>query len=301
MGLKLLTTNLQEGIQTYPNHNTPSTSGGFNYGGGTIFNSLVFNQRSLKFGKGTSYDRPGQGFSREPFIGKNIDLPGIDDQPSGFLGFIDSLSDGLVRGGAVTAATRSAKDVARISKFYLSKRGIGFLTTQIALQLSNPKIESGNSSIKILGKDLSLNRNRTFNLGLNLIAQAGINFTGIHFDRSGISPIWPEDQKYEKIVSDIPYANTAGDIKNRELDGEGNRLLTLFKGHIIGEQKESQDEKSKLGQFFANVGDSIKKITGESERNLLYEYNSGPGSLYGIGKTSIYKYTDTNKENNPIP
>ena len=56
MGLKLLTTNLQEGIQTYPNHNTPASSGGFNYGGGTIFNSLVFNQRSLKFGKGTSYD-----------------------------------------------------------------------------------------------------------------------------------------------------------------------------------------------------------------------------------------------------
>ena len=122
MGLKLLTSNLQEGLQTYPNHNTPSSAGGFNYGGGTIFNSLVFNQRSLKFGKGTAYDRPGQEFSREPFIGKNIDLPGIDEKPSAALGFIDSLTDGLVRGGITTAISRSAKDVALITKFYLNKK-----------------------------------------------------------------------------------------------------------------------------------------------------------------------------------
>ena len=56
MALKALLSNLSEGVQGYPNHNTPSTAGGFNYGGGSIFNSLAFNQRTLDFGIGTAYD-----------------------------------------------------------------------------------------------------------------------------------------------------------------------------------------------------------------------------------------------------
>ena len=109
-------------------------------------------------------------------------------------------TDGLVRGGITTAISRSAKDVARITKFYLSKRGIGFIAKQIGLQASQPNIEAGSSDFSALGVDFSLDRNRTFNLGLNLIAQAGVNFSGVRFDRSGATPIWPEDQKYEKIV-----------------------------------------------------------------------------------------------------
>ena len=35
MALKALLSNLSEGVQGYPNHNTPSTAGGFNYGGGS--------------------------------------------------------------------------------------------------------------------------------------------------------------------------------------------------------------------------------------------------------------------------
>ena len=35
MALRLLLTNLGGGLNLYPNHNTPSTMGGFNYGGST--------------------------------------------------------------------------------------------------------------------------------------------------------------------------------------------------------------------------------------------------------------------------
>ena len=60
MALKELLTDLEEGIQSYPNHNTPSTSGGFGYGGTRIFDSKTFRQRDFSFGQGTAYDRPGQ-------------------------------------------------------------------------------------------------------------------------------------------------------------------------------------------------------------------------------------------------
>ena len=94
MALKELLTNLEEGIQSYPNHNTPSTSGGFNYGQSAtrIFDNKTFRQRSYKFGEGTAFDRPGNEFSREPLIGRNIDIPGPNDQPGagGFLNLIGS-------------------------------------------------------------------------------------------------------------------------------------------------------------------------------------------------------------------
>ncbi len=150
MALKALLTNLEQGTQAYPNNNTPSTSGGFNYGKSysPVFEG-VFRQRSFKFGQGTAYDRPGQEFSREPLIGKNIDIPGPDDAPGagGFLDLISGLTDGFVRGGIVNAISRSAKDVARITKFYLTSRGIGFLAKNVALQLTNPRIPVGNTSL----------------------------------------------------------------------------------------------------------------------------------------------------------
>ena len=156
MALKTLLTNLEAGtpdtaLVAYPNHNTPSTVGGFNDRGSSIFDSKTFRQKSFKFGQDHAYDRPGQGFSQEPFIGKNIDIPGANDQPGagGFLNLIGSLTDGFVRGGIVTAIERSAQDVARLTKFYLTSRGIGFLAKQTALQLTNPRIptaEEGASS-----------------------------------------------------------------------------------------------------------------------------------------------------------
>ena len=300
MGLKTLLTNLELGVQAYPNSNTPSTAGGFNYGAGSIFNTKTFNQRTFEFGKGTAFDRPNGGFSNEPLIGRNIDIPSPDDQPSRALGLIDGFTDGLVRGGVVTALSRSAKDVARITKFYLTSRGLSFLTKQVGLQLSNPDIEAGSTNISLFGADLSFSRNRTFNLGLNLIAQAGINFSGIHFDRSGATPIFPENQKYEKTVSNSEYANNPGAIVNNKLDGKGNRLLTLYQGIIQGQSQETTENQSGFSQFLTGIGDKIKEFTGQ-DGSVLYEYNGGPNSIYGIGKTTIRRYENTNFNESPTP
>ena len=73
--------------ETYPSHLKFNNGNGFGYVSG---NSTSFfdnpgtgvRQRSLKFGEGNAYDRPRQGFSREPFIGKNKDIPDLDKGPS---------------------------------------------------------------------------------------------------------------------------------------------------------------------------------------------------------------------------
>ena len=296
MALKELLTNLEEGIQSYPNHNTPSTSGGFNYGQSTtrIFDTKTFRQRDYKFGEGTAFDRPGNEFSREPLIGKNIDLPAPNDSPSGggFLGFIGSLTDGFVRGGIVNALSRSAKDVARITKFYLTSRGIGFIAKNVALQLTNPRIPVGSTTVF----GLELDRNRTFNLGLNLIAQAGVNFSGIHFDRSGATPIFPEADKYEKYYSDFGDGSDIGEIDKNKGIVRGNRLLTLYDSAILGNGEGTpEDEKGKLGQFVEGIGNKVKELTGRGGEEL-FSYNGGPGSTYGIGKTRILRATNTRTE-----
>ena len=300
MALKALLTNLEQGIQAYPNNNTPSTSGGFNYGKSysPIFEG-VFRQRNFKFGEFSAYDRPGQEFSREPLIGKNIDIPGPDDIPGagGFLDLISGLTDGFVRGGIVNALSRSAKDVARITKFYLTSRGIGFLAKNVALQLTNPRIPVGNTSL--FGIDLD--RNRTFNAGLNLIAQAGVNFSGIHFDRSGATPVWPDEDKYEKYYGPaggdkFTDATEIGKKDRNQGITFGNRLLTLYDTSILGNGENTpEDEKGKVGQFFQGIGNKIKELTGRGGEEL-YAYNGGPGSLYGIGKTRILRATNTRTE-----
>ena len=99
-------------LEAYPNHNTPADAGGFNYGFSStpIFDG-TFRQRTFRFGEGRANDRPnwdGDGFSREPFIGKNFKLPPPDDTPGRFRDFADTITSGLIRGGLLTSVERTA-------------------------------------------------------------------------------------------------------------------------------------------------------------------------------------------------
>lgn len=236
--------------------------------------------RSLQFGKGTAYDRPNGGFSNEPFIGKNIDIPGVDQVASSALGFIDSLSDGLVRGGIVTALSRSVKDAARLTKFFISSRGIGFLAKQVGLQRSNPRPES-----------------RSFNL-LSIPAQALVNFAGMHVNRDGggLLPIKPDSQTYGYIAK--KSADIEGNIVNNKLPEDTNRLTTLFNSEInISSPSPAASQFITLvGQEAANLNIEIPSIVADLaglDDGVLYDYNGGPDSLYGIGKTTIRRYDNT--------
>jgi hypothetical protein len=281
MSLKNLLTDLTTGVNAYPNHNTPSTSGGFNYGNSytPIFEG-VFRQKSFEFGKGRTSDRPGGAFSNEPYLYSGLlaasQLPDVPD-PGGSVSvgdFVDSATDGLIRGGLLTAIKRSAQDVLRLGKWaYDGPGGPAWLLTQTGLQRSNPKTEE--EQISFLGINLG-GRSRVYNpLGINTLAQAFTSFSGLHINRAGLLPTSygikigynvdsTEDTKYEFNVKAKADINVTGYQDKGNF--EGNRLLNLS---------------------------SLTSATN------LYEYSGGPHSLYGIGRTTLKRYEPINHGNGP--
>ena len=91
MALKKLVSDLTQGLVAYPNHNTPSDSGGFNYGRSTsVFDTKLFQQRNLSYKNPLSrQDNP------EPLIPQL--LPGVNDEPSNSILYLDDAPDGFIR------------------------------------------------------------------------------------------------------------------------------------------------------------------------------------------------------------
>jgi len=253
---------------------------------------------------------PSEGrFAAQPYIIRDI------GQRWGFgLGF----DDGLVRGGVVTLADRAVNDVVRLTKFSLDlPKGPLFLVKQFGLQLMNPRMwlapneeqESyrasfdsgrnynapkignieGPSTLKPQFTDTQL-----FN-PLSPIAQAGLTPIGLHFQRHGFFT----SDNYEDIVrknnegidnlskinpkyplnlpenSSDPTSGTLGSIKvfvekrDRPLnDSTKSRLVNLYVNHILFDY---ENEKA----------------------SPLIEYPTGPGSMLGIGNTTIKRYENT--------
>jgi len=262
-------------LQSFPLHEE------FNYGAGpTISTGLnknkdnVLNFKTIPFGK----DQPKGGNSRQPYIKSNIPEGtenyafkpyatfggtevGLTSGGGGVLETINSVSSGLIRGGVIGAGIHSVTDVLRLAQFGIDlEKGIPFIAKQVGLQLSNVKLEAPSPSAPN-----SLNNNRIYNLGVNTIAQAGVNAFGLHFKRHGLFPSPSDGQDdntgYYKLVT----TNNAGDSKDNRLFG----LLTKFRNG-----NKDEDER----------GSDIKE---------LYSYNGGPKSVYGIGETTIRSYTNT--------
>ena len=315
MGLKKLVTNLQQGFDSYPKHNNPSTSGGYNYGSSTsIFDTGQFNQRSLK------YDLNSERHNPTPLLGQ--ELPGVNEEPRQ-MG--DGILDGFTRGGILVAGKRSLQDTKRIGKFLLTGNGLRFTTTQIGLQKMNPRIQEGDpGGISSLLGDFgqqyfntdfglkSINRNY---LPTNTLAQIPVNFTGLHFDRAGTDPTIPEEAKYINLhKKDNKFdGDKVGIFNTNEGLISGNRLLGLANSLGIPgiNTPSTQNNASEtfnglfdLGGLFTNVTDFITDLGssvtdfltgGEKIQTLgtLYEYGGGPASKAGIGKTVIQRYEIT--------
>ena len=240
---------------TFPYHNNSL----FKYGAGSPIFDGVFESNTLDFGKGSANDRQGDGnFSNQPFIKRTINYDNS----------IDSFTDGLVRGGILTATERSLQDVARITKFLLTPQGLGFLTKQVGLQLSNPiirtkakaKAEEGDNVFDKIGdfiSDLegSKSDQRIYNLGVNTLASIAGSAAGIRFKREGLTPL-SDPSKFEGYTSDIELTKE---------NTSNNRLIGLLNDHII------------------NV---------DPTNNTLFDYSGGPDSIYGLGRTTINKYID---------
>ena len=248
---------------------------------------LQSNLKNLRFGN----DRPGYGSSGLPYIQTIMpDTPNATGtvQPIYRPGSTGGL-DFPIRGGQLEfnlgtqSFTVSSKiDKSRIKKFFEDKpRGTAFIQKQVGLQLSNPKIETGNTLFGIpqgIPYPGLLENTRVYNLGQNTLAQVGVSGTGFHAIRHGLIPFNP----YQKFYYDI--VNT----QNVNNQSETNRLINLT---VL---------KMTTGDVFAdpsNIPDiNLVNTLGISlNRNMIYQYLGGPGSVYGIGTTTIPRVVDTTK------
>jgi hypothetical protein len=233
---------------------------------------LKSNLKSLKYGQ----DRPGGGNSGQPYIQNNI------NNPKDILGF----DDGLVRGGAVGAVRASLKDTVRIGKWLKDfSKGPLWIVKQVGLQRSNSKLETLPGAGGFFGEPT-----RLYNLGLNTLAQVPVNAFGVHFNRHGLTPIQSETTKYLVVAQ-----------RNNQGEGAPNNRLVKLKTQLISSASAPPSITTKLLSKASSLLSKIGiKIPGPKYLTI-YDYDGGPGSVYGLGRTLIKRYADTNNATNKIP
>jgi hypothetical protein len=248
---------------------------------------LQTNLKNLRFGN----DKPGYGSSGLPYIQTQIpDTPNATGtfKPLFRPGSTGNL-DYPIRGGQLqfqlgsqTFTLSSQLDKSRIKKFFEdAPRGKAFLDKQIGLQFSNPKIETGNTLYGIpqaFPFPGIVENTRIYNNGVNTLAQVGASGTGAHAIRSGLIPFNPFQKFYYDIVN----------AQNVNSNSSTNRLL------IMNQLKMTTSANNPFVNP-ANVPDieRVNTLGISLNRNLLFQYLGGPGSAYGIGATTIRRYTDT--------
>ena len=249
--------------------------------------------KSLKYG----HDQPNGGSSREPYI--KVDINSVDATFNTVR--LTKFDDGLVRGGMVGALNASVVDTLRISKFFADfSKGPLFLTKQVGLQLSNPQLEHrdtlptnrtgtnrptrgqglfnniGNAVTNVVtavGAFISNTANRIenevgptriYNSGVNTLSQTPLNAFGGHIVRHGFTPNEDPSKYYEAVVT----------------------------------QNNFQNDHNRLEQYASNFGlggmDTLINKTDYNTDTLIASYVGGPSSVYGIGKTFIRRWTNTN-------
>jgi hypothetical protein len=267
--------------------------------------NLQTDLKSIKYGQ----DRPGGGDSGLPYI--QTDINSLDNPNRTQVGRLitklrfTKFDDGLVRGGIIGALNASIVDTLRIGKFLLdAPKGPLFITKQVGLQLSNPKLE-----IKQLRTDRrgvfgaianAANRinntvgpTRIYNLGLNTLAQVPVNAFGGHFNRHGILPVQTDDTKYLSVVQ---FNNENG----------SNRLLGLTNKFKLGNPEGTTNVNSGvnrarnfLGRLATTLGINVRGL--KPEQLVIDEYKGGPGSVYGIlGSTTINRTLQTTNDSKRI-
>jgi len=208
--------------------------------------------RNLKYGK----DRPGGGSSGLPYI--KYSLSGIETEPVRTIIESARFSSDYPQRGGLYAVRAAAEDAIRIRKFLTDfPKGSNFTSKQVDLQKSNPLIETGKNGGRI--------NTRTYNLNSNLLLSTLTAGTGIHYPRSGATPLTllEDDVKYLSLVGKKP--------------SEENRLVNLYNSKIIKIEGNTS--------ILDNLG------IASSEFQIM-NYDAGPNSLYGNGETIIFRSTD---------
>lgn len=245
---------------------------------------------NLKFGN----DRPGYGSSNLPYI--QTQIPGVPGSPGLFRPvYIPGSTGNLdfpIRGGGLGTVSIGQQtftgfnelDFARINRFLQDQpRGPLFLRKQVGLQLTNPKIETGNTLFG-LGQSTPLpgllENTRVYDVsGRTTLAQVAAMGSGAHAVRSGLVAFAPGQKYYYDIVNQQNTNNITS--INRLVNLNALKMTTAVSPFVNPENVFDLERINTLGISL--------------NRNLLFQYLGGPGSVYGAGTTTIKRVVDTTK------
>ena len=225
--------------------------------------NLTTNLKSLKFGVGTASDRPGGGYSNQPYIIK--DIPSDSSDPSNV--FNTGGPDSLLRGGLM-APIKAINDVSRLTQMFFDTRtpnGFLFIAKQNLLSRTSVKTEASKGAGYGGG-----GVNQGVYLPTSTTIQAGTGFLGAHGNLLGLNPLDSVSPDRGGDRSPLGLNSYFNIVKNQ--DEENNRLVGLY---------DAISSDVRVSNFAFQRGVDLNSGT------TLLEYGGGPGSILGIGKTKI--------------
>jgi hypothetical protein len=249
---------------------------------------------SLRYG----LDRPGGGYSGQPFVQFPIDNENAPTAIREYYQLNRTSLDFPIRGGALQSlvngsysALSATIDRERIAEFLKSSpRGTAFVQKQVGLGLTNPRTQVPNV---ISFADIGLGNavlpvTQTYN-PLNTLAQVQVQGTGAHFNRQGPFPTISENvrQTYQYIAG-APQNNT-----------ETTNRLIILKNLKLDLQSGFNPTRNEIVATGADPT-LVDRLGISPIDNQLFNYPGGPGSVYGIGNTRIFRVTDTQPTVDPV-
>ena len=212
--------------------------------------NLQTDLKSLKFGVGPSYDRPGLANSGQPF--ETVPIPGNNDT-------IELNSEDFLLRGGLNGPKDSFTDIKRLTKFFDDRKsptGLLFIAKQNLL-----------SNIGVRTQASGVGFNEGAYTPLSTLAQAGISLEGGHIPKQGLLPFRGPRTYTETLQS----RTSQGPRIIGNDNGEGNRLVELFQSKIEGDQSVIKGNKNSIS----------------FQPTEILSYRGGPNSLLGLEKTRI--------------
>ena len=203
-------------------------------------------------------------------------------------GFGLGFDEGLVRGGAVTAAERIVNDVFRIGKFLLSAKGLLFVAKQVGLQLMNPNVDTppanGITGFLSAASSFGASPTQIYNPLAMLVNVAGAP-AGLRIPRHSLFGAIDSsllnrygDTTIERELArrPDPSSNYFKSLETPNSDGD-----TFNYSRMIGLMKEL------LPNSFTPLTETSKDITEKSKIARISTWFGGPNAPLGIGGTKI--------------
>ena len=259
--------------------------------------------RSLRFGSPNNPgDRPGGGWSNQPYITTQIDSNFLLPSPNRFT--IGNGGDFIVRGGA-SAFVDASTDVIRLGKMFTDFKtpsGIQFFAKQNLLSMTGVNIFAGYpTAIRVLNR-FRLNDGTYLPTSTLLAAGPLGNIIGAHPNKQGTDPTGNNF-----VLSRPQYTN----LVTRGVGSEStNRLLNLNKRFIrnavnygplfsyLGGPQAGKDVSSVRTQINLSEENRTGNANFQSIVNPSWFYGKGGATLtgkqlYNLGSNSSFRTTGT--------